>query len=159
MRDKKLFNIPKVSKDKVEKILNAKDVSSLRQMQINGEVTSVEIVAVYSQRCYSIGRKLNLVSEEYYDEALKMAEQKDKELQQAIKNKTTDKLPRLHGIPVSIKDHVRFSFNNKNQIEEKGRITTVGCNHFADHFGPEDATVVRLIKKEGGIPFVKSNNP
>jgi hypothetical protein len=30
MRDKKLFNIPKVSKDKVEKILNAKDVSSLR---------------------------------------------------------------------------------------------------------------------------------
>ena len=36
-----------------------------------------------------------------------MAKQKDLETAMAVKNKTTDKLPKFHGIPVSIKDHVR----------------------------------------------------
>lgn len=65
---------------KTKKILEAKDIEHLKQMQINNEVTSVEIVAVYSQRCHTIGRQLNLVTEEFYDEALELAAQKDKEL-------------------------------------------------------------------------------
>ncbi len=50
---------------------------------------------------------------------------------------------------MSIKDH----------IGEKGRISSVGAEHFADFTSEEDAKCVELIKKEGGIPFVKSNNP
>ena len=65
-------------------------------------------MSVYAQRCHTIGRSLNLVTEEYYDEALQMAREKDAETERAIKNKTTDSLPKLHGIPVSIKDHVRY---------------------------------------------------
>ena len=76
-------------------------------MQIKREVTSFEIVTVFSQRSYDIGRRLNLVTEEYYEEALIEAKEKDKELEKAIKDKKVNELGKLHGIPVSIKDHVR----------------------------------------------------
>jgi Holliday junction resolvase-like predicted endonuclease len=72
-RDAKTFKLPSVSPEKTKKILEAANVSVLRDMQIKREVTSVDIVSVYSQRCFNIGRKLNLVSEEYYTEALEMA--------------------------------------------------------------------------------------
>ena len=78
------------------------------QMQINKEVTSVEIVAVYSKRSYTIGRQLNLVTEEYYEEALKMAAERDREREEAVRANEVHKLGRLHGIPVSVKDNVRL---------------------------------------------------
>ena len=106
MRDSKKFTFPPVTEEKVKKILGAKDVTQLREMQIRREITSQDIVSVYSHRCHTIGRSLNLVTEEYYDEALLMAKEKDAETERAIKNKSTDLLPKLHGIPVSIKDHV-----------------------------------------------------
>ena len=111
-------------------------------------MTSVDIVAVYSQRAHTIGRQLNLVTEEYYTEALEEARLKDIELVKSIRDKAII-LGKMHGIPVSIKDH----------IGEKGRISTVGAEHFADFTSEEDAVIVQLIRKEGGIPFVKSNNP
>lgn len=73
LRDAKKFRIPEVSDEKTRKILNAADTGVLRDMQIKGEVSSLEIVAVYAKRCHTIGRSLNLVTEEYYDEAFKMA--------------------------------------------------------------------------------------
>ena len=148
-RDSKKFKFPEVSKEKTNKILNAKDVEELRKLQISREVTSADIVAVYSQRAHTIGRQLNLVTEEYYNEALIEAKKKDEELTKALKENKVSSLGRLHGIPVSIKDH----------IGEKGRISTVGAEHFADFISEEDAGCVQLIRKEGGIPFVKSNNP
>ncbi len=75
-------------------------------MQIRGEITSVEIVAVYAERCYTIGRRLNLVTEEYYDEALKEAAEKDRIREEAVKNGEVHKLGPLHGIPISVKDQV-----------------------------------------------------
>ncbi len=53
------------------------DVMMLRNMQINGEVSSVDLVSVFAQRCNKIGRKLNLITEEYYNEALDEARVKD----------------------------------------------------------------------------------
>ena len=50
-------------------------------MQIKGEVTSVDIVSTFAERCHTIGRQLNLVTEEYYDEAFLIAAERDKELQ------------------------------------------------------------------------------
>lgn len=119
-------------KDKTEKILNARDVEDLRQMQIRREVTSADIVAVYSHRAHTIGRQLNLVTEEYYSEALEEAKVRDAELAKALKEGKAQTLGKLHGIPVSIKDH----------IGEKGRITTVGTEFYADHRSEEDAGAV-----------------
>lgn len=65
-----------ISAAKTKKILES-DVNQLRELQIKGEISSVEIVNVFAKRCHRIGRKLNLVTEEYYDEAIEMAKIKD----------------------------------------------------------------------------------
>ena len=65
-----------------------------------------------------------------------MAKKKDKELQDAIAHKHTSDLGLFHGIPISIKDH----------IDEKGKINTVGCCHYANNVAKEDSLVVKLLK-------------
>jgi hypothetical protein len=40
-------------------------------------VTSEDLVNVYGKRCYTIGRELNVVTEEYYDLALEEARKRD----------------------------------------------------------------------------------
>jgi hypothetical protein len=42
-------------------------------MLIKNEATSVDLVNVFGERCYTFGRKLNLVTEEFYEEALEIA--------------------------------------------------------------------------------------
>jgi Asp-tRNA(Asn)/Glu-tRNA(Gln) amidotransferase A subunit family amidase len=65
------------------------------------------LIHVFAKRCYTIGRSLNLTTEENFEEAFILAELRDKERLEAIKNKTTDQLPPLHGIPISVKDLIR----------------------------------------------------
>lgn len=77
-----------------------------------------------------------MVTEEFYDIALIEAREKDEERSEAIKNGKVHKLGLLHGIPISIKD----------QFNERGKINTVGCSHYADHVATDDALVVHLLK-------------
>ena len=49
---------------------------------------------------------MNFITEEYYNEALEEAKQRDQERENATQQNQTQKLGKLHGIPVSIKDHV-----------------------------------------------------
>jgi len=86
-RDAKKFTFPPVKEEKVNRILEAPDVATMREMQIRGEVTSIEIVSVFAQRAHTIGRKFNYVSEEYYNEAFEDARLRDIETQRAIKEK------------------------------------------------------------------------
>ena len=53
-------------------------------MLLARECTSVDLVNVYGERCYTIGRSLNLVTEEFYNEGLLLAKTKDKEREDAI---------------------------------------------------------------------------
>lgn len=71
---------------------------------LKGEFTSVDLVNVYAHRCYTIGRSLNLLTEEDYEESLKDAEIKDKERREAIAKGKANELPLLHGIPITVKD-------------------------------------------------------
>ena len=64
------------------------------------------MVNVFGERSFTIGRKFNLLTEEYYDLALIEAKKRDQERDEAIKAGTVDKLGAFHGIPISIKDHV-----------------------------------------------------
>ena len=51
---------------------------------------------------------MNLSAEENFEEAFIVAEQRDREREEAIRNGTQDSLPPLHGIPISIKDLVIY---------------------------------------------------
>ena len=82
------------------------DVTQLREGLMTGRFTSVDLVHVFAQRCYTIGRQLCLSTEENFEEAFTEAAVKDAERQQALRDGIADQLPPLHGIPISIKDLV-----------------------------------------------------
>ena len=130
-RNEKKFTFKDIPEEKTQKILNS-DLTDLRQMLLNREVTSEDLVNVFGKQCYTIGRKLNLVTEEYYDLALIIAKEKDKELEEAIKHKRTNELGLFHGIPISIKDH----------INEKEKLCTIGSPHLSNNVAKSDALAV-----------------
>lgn len=91
-----------------EKIANM-DVTRLREGLIQGEFTSTDLVNVFAERCYRIGRGLQLTTQENFLAALKIAEERDEELRQ-LKDEGPDaieeKLGILHGIPFAVKDTI-----------------------------------------------------
>ncbi|NXC26958.1 FAAH1 hydrolase, partial [Campylorhamphus procurvoides] len=55
----------------------------------------------------------------------------------------------LYGIPISIKDH----------ISHKGHLATCGLVQCLDTLMKEDSVLVRVLKKQGAIPFAMTNVP
>lgn len=56
------------------------DATRLRDGLISGEFTSTDLVNVFAERSYRIGRGLQLTTQENFLAALKMAQDKDEEL-------------------------------------------------------------------------------
>jgi amidase len=105
-------------------------------------------VSFYCKRAYEIGRELKLTSDENFEEALNMAKQRDVETKKAKQNGTLESLPLLHGIPFSVKD----------MMDVKGLTTSIGKASLLDREITEDSHAVRILRENGGIPFVKTNN-
>ena len=57
------------------------DITQLKSGLIEGRFTSVDLVNVYADRCYRVGRSLCLSAQENFEEALDLAAIKDKERQ------------------------------------------------------------------------------
>ncbi|XP_054837291.1 vitamin D3 hydroxylase-associated protein-like [Eublepharis macularius] len=55
----------------------------------------------------------------------------------------------LYGIPISIKDHIGY----------KGHISTCGLVHYLGKAEEDDSVIVKVLKKQGAVPFVKTNVP
>ncbi|KAH1166922.1 vitamin D3 hydroxylase-associated protein-like [Mauremys mutica] len=55
----------------------------------------------------------------------------------------------LYGVPVSIKDHIGC----------KGHVSTSGLVQFLGRAEEEDSVIVQVLKRQGAIPFVKTNVP
>ncbi|XP_030061888.1 vitamin D3 hydroxylase-associated protein [Microcaecilia unicolor] len=55
----------------------------------------------------------------------------------------------LYGIPVSIKEHYNY----------KGHDSPCGLAYFLGILAEEDSVIVQVLKKQGAIPFVKTNVP
>ena len=69
--------------DLKEKVVKS-DVSGLHEMLMNKEVTSVQLVNIFGERCYTHGRRLCLLTEEFYEIALADAQAKDQQRLQFI---------------------------------------------------------------------------
>jgi len=108
-----------------------------------------DIVSIYCQRSYTIGREYGLSADEVFEQALEMADQKDKLLELAIREGKTDELPLLFGVPISVKD----------LIELKGTRNTLGCDYLANNIAKDNAPIVQMIVDAGAIPIVKGNIP
>ena len=92
---------------------------------------------------------MNLSTEENFREAIKMAKERDDERAQALEDGEADDLPLMHGIPMSIKD----------LINQKGKLSTVGCAYLCDDRAKDDGAIVKLYLKHGAIPIVRGNCP
>lgn len=132
---KELFNkLPSLN-------LDNQPISELTQKIKDGIYKSEDVLSTYVKKCYQFSWPLNHLSENIFLEALNSA--RSIQIDRGSKNKS------LLGIPISIKD----------TIDLKGCDTTDGLVRYSLQPKNEDSDIVKLIKNEGGIPFVKTNIP
>ena len=155
VRNSKLRNKAKEKlRKKLEFKLNAEDVGielvsfilSLTVVELakgirERKFSCVQVMSVYAARALEIGRKLNLTTEEYFEDALREAKVCDEEVERGVFRGA------LHGVPISIQDH--FSM--------KGHQTTSGLSWKLDYTDNETFILIDLLKQQGAIPFVRSN--
>ena len=67
---------------------------------------SVDLVKIFADRCFHIGRGLALTSQENFHRAVELAKQKDKEIADAIKAGVPDifAIGIMQGIPIAVSD-------------------------------------------------------
>ena len=80
------------------------DVAKIRDAIIKNKFTCQEVTTVFIKRTYNFGRSLSLTGSEGFYEALKLAKQKDQELERAQANGTVDKLGPFFGVPFAVAD-------------------------------------------------------
>ncbi|CAM9236267.1 unnamed protein product [Phaeothamnion confervicola] len=135
--------------DETDAKVASMSAGELQAAMRSGELTCEAVCRVFCSRSHNIGlRKLNCVTEEFYDEALEEARRLDcsGELRRA-----EDPTRPLLGLPISIKD----------SITQGGARTTCGMASLQRYHAvdQEDGLLVSLIRAAGGIPFVRTNTP
>lgn len=109
------------------------------------ELTSVEILKFYLERCITIGIQLNAITDFNHWEALEMARMCDNLRRVTPKGR----LPQLFGLPVSL----------KSNYVQKGFDTSIGLVKFFDKIHKSDGELTSILRKLGCIPFVRTNVP
>eukprot|EP00471_Norrisiella_sphaerica_P008421 CAMPEP_0184499456 /NCGR_PEP_ID=MMETSP0113_2-20130426/41556_1 /TAXON_ID=91329 /ORGANISM="Norrisiella sphaerica, Strain BC52" /LENGTH=531 /DNA_ID=CAMNT_0026887371 /DNA_START=6 /DNA_END=1601 /DNA_ORIENTATION=+ len=117
--------------------------TQLREKLASGEITAVETTIAFCRAAYNLQKDLDCLAEINFEDAIAEARKLDEERKEGKLRGI------LHGVPVSIKD----------QIAMNGFDSTCGLS--ARCFKPEnmDSVLVKIIKKHGGIPFVRTNVP
>ncbi|GAA5848469.1 hypothetical protein JCM9279_006575 [Rhodotorula babjevae] len=106
--------------------------------------TALHVVLVYVRQATRSHERCNLLTEVLFNDAVKAALDLD-----AHFDKTGELVGPLHGVPISLKD----------QIDIAGHDSTMGLSHAIHQPALADATLVRILRAAGGIPFVKTNVP
>ena len=114
------LEIPDVNlpQELLNEIINA-DVSKLKLMLERGAVTSEQLVNIFTKRCVTIGYKMNMITEENYEQALLKARRYDQ-----LRRESPEKCEgELFGVVMSIKDTVDLKgFPSTSKYDpEKGR--------------------------------------
>lgn len=126
---------------KIEK--NSYSACVLIEMMKTGKLKSQDVLKYYINKTILSNEKYNCVTYYNFNEGFKIAEKLDK----LVETGNIDNLGLLHGLPVSIKDCINI----------QGLPSTLGLFKNINKAELDDAVLVKLIKSEGGIPFVKTN--
>lgn len=108
-----------------------------------GELSCMATVDAVSQRVQAENGRINAIVEDLTEAARREAEGHDRILQ------TQGPMGPLHGVPVTIKVNV----------DQKGYATTNGVPALKDVIAPDDAPIVRNLKKAGAIVIGRTNTP
>ncbi|XP_019645806.1 PREDICTED: fatty-acid amide hydrolase 1-like [Branchiostoma belcheri] len=111
----------------------------LSQQLRDGQLSAVQVLQAFQEKATAVNDKINCLTEPVPD-ALVRAQNVDV---------ADQPLGLLHGVPVSIKENYNI----------KGMATTMGVTKHLDTPADEDAVIVQVLKKQGAVPFVKTNIP
>lgn len=115
----------------------------MRQMVAARQVSPVELVELFLTRIEALNPTINAYLTVTADEALAEARQAEAAVLRG------ERLGRLHGVPISIKD-----------LElTKGTRTTCGSLAFRDCVPDQDSVVVERVRRSGAIMLGKTNTP
>ena len=107
------------------------------------EASSVEVTESVLARIAAHNGRINAIVAECSDEALRAAEQKDRDADRGAT------LGPLHGVPVTIKENTDVA----------GQATTNGLPVFADLIAPDHSPVVRNLIDAGAVVVGRTNTP
>lgn len=143
LKDVSQLRFTEMSKHELEII--SYDATALLEFIRVGHFTSSEVIRAYGHAAVIAQDTTNCLTEIFLAEAFKRAEELD------IYMKATGKtVGPLHGLPVSIKDHIKV----------KGKDTSSGYVAWCyKKIADEDAVVVSILRQAGAIVYVKTNNP
>ncbi|RFU32339.1 hypothetical protein B7463_g3973, partial [Scytalidium lignicola] len=119
------------------------DIAALLELIKTRQLKSQDLILAYRKRATIAQQLLNCVTELIPD-AMDWAKRCDDHLE-----KTGELLGPLHGIPVSLKEHISIA----------GRHTTAACVAWVDNIPSEDAQLVKVLRKLGAVPFARTNEP
>ena len=121
--------------------LVTKSIEELAPLIRNKEISPVELTRTTLDQEKSCNGLLNAYLSIFHEEAIKDAENAEKEIMQGIYRGD------VHGIPMALKDNIYF----------KNKITTIGSKIHNSFISSFDATVVKRLKKAGVILTGKLN--
>ncbi|XP_059583778.1 fatty-acid amide hydrolase 1-like isoform X1 [Alligator mississippiensis] len=104
----------------------------------NGSLPPEHVLYTYLDKAFQVNKDINCLTD--------FLQECESQLQEVKKQ---EKKGLLYGIPVSVKD----------SIECKGHDSTMGFLKNLNRPAAEDSVVVQVLKRQGAIPFAKSNVP
>ncbi|KAG8902186.1 hypothetical protein FRB99_004792 [Tulasnella sp. 403] len=121
------------------------DATALTQRIRDRAYTAVEVLTAFCKVTVAAQDATNCVTEILFDEGFKRARELDQHLED-----TGSVVGPLHGLPVSIKDHILI----------KGYDTSTGYIAWANEtVADKDAVVVDILRKAGAVLYIKTANP
>lgn len=109
------------------------------------QYTSLEVAEAYCHAATIAQELTNCLTEVFFEDALAQAKVLD-----AYMDQTGKTIGPLHGLPVSVKDHIMI----------KGKDTSTGYISWCyKSIADKDAVAVAILRNSGAILFVKTNNP
>jgi len=142
------YNVSQLSLEKLtgrERNIVNSDATALAGLIRKRLYTSEEVLIAYAKAAVVAQDVTNCLTEIFIEEALDRARELDKHLEV-----TGNVVGPLHGVPVSIKDHIKI----------KGLDTSTGYICWAyKEYADKDAVVVDILRKAGAVLFVKTQNP
>ena len=119
------------------KLIVSLDVPELHCQLQEGSLTAQEVFEAFTAKAVEVDRGTNAVVEFLLQEGLELAKKLDR----------SEERGPLHGIPVSIKEHVAL----------EGKDATVGIAGNLGKLSSREAELVRALKHLGAVPFCRTN--
>ncbi|KAJ1169841.1 hypothetical protein NDU88_001729 [Pleurodeles waltl] len=104
----------------------------------NGSLSPESVLYTYIEKALEVHKDVNCLTD-FFPEC-------EAQLQDAKKQNNKGL---LYGVPISIKDNFNY----------KGHDSSMGLVNFLERPSSEDCVLVQVLKKQGAVPFVKTNVP